>query len=368
MKKLLLGGMISASIFAGAVAADAPQAGQQQISQEQLMQLLQQAQPSITVDEALKDLPENLATYSGGTFTRQDLAKIFKEQFKDGKMPPGTTAAMIKQYAPDMVKGIVGELLMEKAMTKAGIVPSAKMVKNAIESQLKAASKQEMEFLAQMLAKDNMTLDQFIQKQSENPAFQKQAAMQEFLDKYVLTGIKVTEADALKYYQANPAEFTQPGDPDGSIRASHILVMVKKDATDADKNAALAKINKILGELTQNPNNFEALAKAHSECGSAQRGGDLGAFTKGQMVPEFENAAFALKENEISGVVKSQFGYHIIRRNPAQKSRIVPFAEVKDTLIEFMTRNAKQQAVMEYIDKLLKEADFKLLIAVPAEK
>ena len=115
MKKLLLGGMISASIFAGAVAADAPQAGQQQISQEQLMQLLQQAQPSITVDEALKDPQFDVfiitadGESAGGTIIKKegegryslDLLFIFKE-FLNKKI--GTRAwQAIEAHYPDAV-------------------------------------------------------------------------------------------------------------------------------------------------------------------------------------------------------------------------------------------------------------------------
>lgn len=370
MKKLLLGGVVSAAVFAGSAAAEVktPQGGQQ-ISQEQLMQLLQQQQqPSVTIDDALKVLPENLASYSGVIFTKKDLEKMLKEQFKDGKLPPGTTVQAFKQYAPELVKEIIGSKLLENSMTKAGIVPSAKMVREVIETQLKSASKQEMEFLAQMLAKDNMTLDQFIQKQSENPAFQRQAAMQLFLDKYVFKGVTVSEGAAKEYYQKNLKEFTEPGDPADSVRASHILVKVDPNASEAEKKDALAKINKILAEVKQNPKNFAALAKANSDCGSASSGGSLGAFSKGQMVPEFEKAAFALKDNEVSGVVKTQFGYHIILREPARKERVAPFDEVKSVLLNFMTRSAQQQALIAYIDKLLKEANFKSLIAAPAAK
>ncbi len=85
------------------------------------------------------------------------------------------------------------------------------------------------------------------------------------------------------------------------IKASHILVKKRSEA------------EKILKEL-KNGASFSELAKKHSTCPSAKRGGDLGFFSHGQMVKEFEKAAFALKKGEISGIVKTEFGFHIIKR------------------------------------------------------
>jgi parvulin-like peptidyl-prolyl isomerase len=263
---------------------------------------------------------------------------------------------------------MVSQQLLLDAARKAGIVPSAALVKSALEAQLKKASKEELEFMAQMLAQKNKTMNQEIEEQSANPMMQQAVAIQDYLDKTVLKNVKVTEADVQKYYNDNPQQFVQPGDPAESIRASHILIMVKDDAPDKDKKAALAKINAILAELKQNPNNFEALAKTNSQCGSAANGGSLGAFGKGQMVPEFEKAAFALKPGEISGVVKTQFGYHIIRRDAAVKEHKLPFAQVKDQLTGYLTNMENQKAIQAYVAEMLKKANFKLLYTPAAPK
>ena len=299
MKKLLLGGVLSAAMLAPSFGAEGQAPAQLTAEQQaQLMQMMQNA-PSITVDEAVKSLPENLASFNGQMFTRKDFADMLKTQFKDGKLPAGVNAQMMSSLAPRIISDMIQQKLLMEAMKKAGIVPSATLVRTEMEKQLKEAKKEELDFLAQMLAQQNKTMDQLIKEQSENPMVQQQIAMQMFLDKYVLKNIKVTEADALKYYDSHKSEFVQPGDPADSIRASHILVMVKDDAPENVKKEALAKINRILAEVKQNPKNFEALAKTNSECGSAANGGSLGAFCKGMMVPEFEKAAFALKDNEI---------------------------------------------------------------------
>jgi parvulin-like peptidyl-prolyl isomerase len=370
IKKLLLGGMVSAAVL---LSAAEPQQQQMQLTPEQqaqLMQMLQQQQkPAIAVEDAVKALPDNLASYSGKMFTKKDMIDLLRAQLPDGKMPPGFTAEMMQQHAGQIVTDMIKEQLIVAAMKKAGVVPSAKMVREVLEKQLKDASKEELEFLAQMLARKGKTMDQEIKEQSENPTVQQQVAIQSFVEKYVTAGVTVSEEEAKKYYESHKEQFVQPGDPDGSIRASHILVMARKGDPESKHTEALKKVNELLAELKKNPNNFEALAKANSECGSAAQGGSLGAFQKGQMVPEFENAAFALKEGEISGVVKTDFGYHIIRRDALVKATQLPFDQVKTQLISYLTGMKKQELLNAYLEKLLKEAGFKLLIpAAPAAK
>ena len=284
-----------------------------------------------------------------------------------GKFPPGVTVQMLEQMAPKIISDMVAQELILNAAEKAGFKPSAELVKAALEEQLNKASKEEREYIAQMLAQQKKTMAQEIAEQSANPMMQKAVAMQNYMDKTVLKDIKVTEADAQKYYNENPTQFVQPGDPAGSVRASHILIKVQKDAPEKDKKAALDKINGILAQVKKDPSKFAELAKANSQCGSAANGGSLGAFGKGQMVPEFETAAFALKPGEISNVVQTQFGYHIIRRDEAAKEQKIPFAQVKDQLISFLAGQKKQQALQAYMAKVLKDAKFQLLLKAPAK-
>jgi len=101
-----------------------------------------------------------------------------------------------------------------------------------------------------------------------------------------------------------------------SVRASHILLMYQgssRSTASRSKAEAQAQIQQLLTQI-QGGGDFAALAKAHSDCPSKARGGDLGAFGRGQMVKEFEDTTFALPVGGVSGVVETQFGYHIIQR------------------------------------------------------
>ena len=135
--------------------------------------------------------------------------------------------------------------------------------------------------------------------------------------------VSVSDEEAKKIYDENKQNFMQPD----SVTASHILVADEKTA----KNA-IAKLSKVKKENLKEE--FNKLAKEISIAPSAkENGGDLGSFGKGMMVPEFEKAAFALKDGEMSKTpVKTQFGYHVIYKESSKKAETMPFEKVKDLI------------------------------------
>ena len=120
----------------------------------------------------------------------------------------------------------------------------------------------------------------------------------------------VTDAEVKEFYDTNAAKFQA----DEKRQASHILIGFSENATPADKAAAKAKAADILAQVKKNPKRFEELAVKNSQDpGSATKGGDLGSFGRGAMVKPFEDAVFGMKVNQISDLVESSFGYHIIK-------------------------------------------------------
>ncbi|MCD6026752.1 MAG: peptidylprolyl isomerase [Solimicrobium sp.] len=141
----------------------------------------------------------------------------------------------------------------------------------------------------------------------------------------------VSDEDIKLYYDQNSKNFTV----DEQRRASHILIKVNKNASDADKAAAKAKAEEILTLVRAQPGKFAQLAKQYSQDeGSATNGGDLDFFGRGMMVKPFEDAAFKLKQNETSGLVQSDFGYHIIYLTAIKPATVKLLAEVKDQIRE----------------------------------
>ena len=140
------------------------------------------------------------------------------------------------------------------------------------------------------------------------------------------------DADEIrKYYGEHQTEFGTAE----QRHAAHILIAVPAQASEADKKAAREKAESILQQVKQSPAKFAELAKKYSaDPGSAANGGDLGLFGRGMMVKPFEDAAFSLKPGEISGVVQSDFGFHIIKLLEVKAARIPPLEEVKGNIVQ----------------------------------
>lgn len=116
-------------------------------------------------------------------------------------------------------------------------------------------------------------------------------------------------------------------------RASHILIQASADAPEAEQKAARAKIESILQQVRKNPSDFAKLAKEHSQDpGSSPKGGDLGFFPRGAMVKPFEEAAFSMKVNQVSDVVRTEFGFHIIRLTGIKPGKVRSLEEARDSI------------------------------------
>lgn len=178
-----------------------------------------------------------------------------------------------------------------------------------------------------------------------------------FVEKTIVPKVTVSEADAKKFYDENPDKFTKPE----AVKASHILLGVDPKATDAEKKVAREKAEKLRKELTAGAD-FAVLAKGNSTCPSSQQGGDLGFFGKGQMVPAFEKAAFALKPGEISDVVETQFGYHIIKVTDKKAAEKVEFKEARPRIEDYLKNQKVGAAVNDYLVEARKTAKIELLL------
>lgn len=152
----------------------------------------------------------------------------------------------------------------------------------------------------------------------------------------VMKDVKVTPEDIAGYYEKNTEHFTVPE----SVRASHILV------------SGDVEMQKVMEDLKAGMT-FEDAAKKHSICPSKEQGGDLGYFSKGQMVKEFEDAAFAMKVGEVSGEpVKTQFGLHLIKLAEKKEASVRPLDEVREELVEALENDKKGKIYQDELARL----------------
>lgn len=147
----------------------------------------------------------------------------------------------------------------------------------------------------------------------------------------LLPTISVADADIKQYYEEHLSEFGSQE----QRQAAHILIMVPKQASDAEKQAAKAKAEEVLQQAKQSSTKFSALAKQYSQDpGSAVNGGDLGMFGRGAMVKPFEDSVFSLKVGEVSGLVQSEFGYHIIKLLAIKPPKVQALSEVRGAILQ----------------------------------
>lgn len=141
--------------------------------------------------------------------------------------------------------------------------------------------------------------------------------------------VAVTEDDLRKYYDENKARYSQPEER----HARHILIAIGKDASAQERDKAKAKAESLLQQLKAKPGEFAELARKESQDpGSASQGGDLGWFGRGAMAKPFEDAAFSLKKGELSGVVQTDYGFHLIEVLDMRGGQVRPFEAVKPEL------------------------------------
>ena len=193
------------------------------------------------------------------------------------------------------------------------------------------------ELILQQAAKDGLDKGPEIEEKLQD--LRKRLIVESFLKKKVEVESKVSDEDMHKFYEQNKDKF-KSGE---QIRASHILVKTEKEAMD------------ILTQLKAG-GKFEELAKKSSVDSSSAKGGDLGWFGKGSMVPAFEKAALALKEGQISDVVKSDFGFHIIKLTGKRPAGIRPFEEVKEQIKGAIMPTKQQEVFQKIKDELKKTA------------
>ena len=148
--------------------------------------------------------------------------------------------------------------------------------------------------------------------------------------------ITVTEEECLEFYKSNPQHFVQ-GE---SVSAKHILVKEEEKALE------------LLSDITAGKMSFEDAAKECSTCPSGQQGGDLGAFTRGQMVPEFDAAAFEAEIDHIVGPVKTQFGYHLIKVYAKTEAAVTPFEQAVDAIRTNLTVQKQNESYMTTVAML----------------
>ncbi len=164
--------------------------------------------------------------------------------------------------------------------------------------------------------------------------------------------LNISDRRIAKYYHDHQKEFWESG----KAKVRHILILFEKESSNKKKKEKYKEIKKILSEI-KNGKDFSEAAKIYSEDVTASSGGDLGFVEKGKMVPEFEKVVYSLREGEISGIVETKYGFHIIKVDEIQKGRTLPLDKVREK-IQNTLESRKQKTAYDNWMKELKESAF----------
>lgn len=167
------------------------------------------------------------------------------------------------------------------------------------------------------------------------------------IEQEVTAEITVTDADCRAYFDANPSEFA----PHDSVRAQHIFVRAPKESSEAEREAKREKISEARARI-QNGVDFAVVASDVSEGPRAPNGGDIGFFAHRDMVPAFSDAAFALEVGEVSDIVETDFGYHLIKVTDRRKGVARSFDEVREDLKRQLQSRAATTAIENHLQRL----------------
>lgn len=292
-------------------------------------------------------LPEVIADCNGDTIPKSEFEGAVRsvEQRNGGPIPT--------EKRDEVYRGVLDDLVAYRLLKQEVKQRSLTVTDADVDARI-AAFKQQMGSEANFKAA--LQAQQITEAKLREDA-RMDLLVAKLLEQEVNQKVLVKPTDIAGFYEKNPDRFQQ-GE---TMRASHILVLVPAEATVQARAAARGRAEAAL-KAAKAGQDFAKLARQYSQDSSAQRGGDLGFFPKGQMVPAFDQAAFALAPGQVSDLVETQFGFHIIKATEKRPARVVPFVEVAGQIQQFLEQEQRQEKGKELVKQLKAKGKVQIFI------
>jgi peptidyl-prolyl cis-trans isomerase C len=302
------------------------------------------AAPSKPADTS--KMPDVVAQVNGKKITKDELLRQARQiqaqmaQARRGQQVPALDETFYKQ----ILEGIVAQTLLLQDAQRQGIAVSDEELKPQLAA-LRGRFPDEAAY-KKALEQEGLSEKEVQEK------LRQEAVIQKYVGTKVFSEVAVTDQAAREFYDKNQAQMQRPE----RAHLRHILIRVEPNAAEADKQKARDKAEDILKRL-QGGEDFAKLAAENSDDpGSRVRGGDLSWVSRGQTVPAFEQAAFALaKPNDLSGVVESQFGFHIIQLVEREAASAVPFEEARPRITQMLQQRQAGERLQARVEDLKKK-------------
>jgi peptidyl-prolyl cis-trans isomerase C len=291
------------------------------------------------------DLPDVLARVNGEPIRKSDFDRlILNIEISNGPIPPARRNEILRTVLDQLITYTV---MTQQAKSENVVVSDAEIdgrIKEMQRGTSDAEFKKALE--ARKMSSDQLRTDARVQ-----------LTIEKLLEAHVAEAAVTTEAEARAFYDKNPEKFNQ----DDKVRASHILLKVDPKAPEPTRETARKRIAGIL-KRARTGEDFAALAGRNSEDSSARQGGDLGYFARREMVPAFSDVAFSLKPGEISDIVTTEYGYHIIKVTDKKAAATVPYEQAGPQIIDFLSRQKKQERAGQFVEEVRKRARIEVLV------
>jgi peptidyl-prolyl cis-trans isomerase C len=279
----------------------------------------------------------------------QELSNIVAQY--QNNVPPDQLQQLQPKLRTQALENLINTQLLFREADSKGIKPSSEAINTELDGIISRFPSPEA--FQQQMAKVGISREQML-KDIE------QQLKVNTLVKEALVGVEttITEEEVSQFYQGNSDSFQSPE----KVCAQHILLKINPNDAPEIKSQKRLELAGLSGKI-ENGADFSKIAEEHSECPSKQQGGDLGLFERGRMVKPFEEAAFTLKVGEVSDIVETQFGYHLIKVTDRKEARTVPLEEAKDEISKYLKNSKEQQAVNSFIGTLREKADIEYVKA-----
>jgi|Deesub1362B_J571_1020462.scaffolds.fasta_scaffold07600_3 peptidyl-prolyl cis-trans isomerase C len=294
--------------------------------------------------KALQQVPDVVARVNGKPISGEAYSTLYKQREMD-RMGTGMAGEPVSPEA--MKRATLDQLIVVELLTQRADEIQLHVEPQDVEQRLKKIEERVggKEKLEEALKARGLTLQRY------RKDVEKSLRIQRLFDQEVLSKVKVEPGEVREFYEANPQYFQVPEE----VRVRHIIVRFPSNATDQQKKEALKVIQEAAKRI-RNGESFEEVAKEISQDGSAPRGGDLGYFPRGKMVPEFEKVAFSLEKGKVSEPIETRFGYHLVKVVDKRPAHLVPFEEAKSKIESYLKRKKGQDAVRAYVEDLKSKA------------
>lgn len=274
-----------------------------------------------TAQEVQQQILQYPVFQKGGAFDQQRYVRVLQQNHMSPEM-------FEQQLREDLsIKNVESFVKRQSVVTDEEIAAEYRFSRSPI--QISYAEIGPTSFMDQVKPTDE-ALKEYYEKHKETykEPEKRKFSMVLFKTDSFLKDVQVSDQEIKEYYNENKDKYHK----EAEVKARHILFRVSEDAPEAEVAKVKTEAQKVLDEAKQKGADFAELAKKYSQGPSAPKGGDLGYFTRNQMVPSFAEAAFALKPGEISGLVRTPYGFHIIKLEDARPERTIPLEEARSQI------------------------------------